>query len=793
MFQRLLLMPVLLGALALFGSAEAAPARWGQWQNALKPSGAPAAPIALARSGQTDYTIVIPTDPTPQEQKAAEELAHWLSEMTGAQFPIVGDNTAVRTHELCIGETNRATQFAKPAQKDKGLGDEGYAIIVDGERLFLLGGRKRGPINAVLALLEEDLGCRWYTKDEFRIPKRPTLVFSPVPRSFVPVLQIRDPFYHDAFNGTFSLYNRTNAPSAAVPEEWGGHVDYALFVHTFNTLVPPGEYYEEHPDYFMLTKDGKRITQQLCLTNPEVIRIATESTLRILREHPDSEIISVSKNDGGQTCQCPHCRAIDEAEGTDCGSLLHFVNAVADAVAVEFPEVKVSTLAYLETVQPPKTIRPRPNVAIQLCTDRATWAYPFTPSRQVEEFSRAMEAWEAIGAPIHIWDYCVNFSHYTAPMPNMHAIADNIRYFVNHGAAGVMEQGAYQSSGSEFQAMRCWVFAKLMWDPSLDVDELMRDFIWGYYGRAGLAIDQYNELLKATGVEHADSLAAPKGGIRYPMDSPFLSRDFLAEADRLFAWAKELAETPEILRRVELAEIPIIYVKLMRGPEFVGPGYGELIGRFETIADREKITHIAEGPVDVPQKIKDWRDKVRVHGRLGQVDRGRLVVWRLPGDWQFRTDPRDEGVRANWASVDHSTADWCPIKVGEGYGWERQGFEGYTGLGWYRITGTVPADVARKHVYLYFEAVDEDAVVFINGRQVFEHTCDSTGLAPEQIWVRPFVFEPGDYAAPGQETTLAVRVLNRMGMGGVYKPVYVVGSDQELDAGLIAELLSGRE
>jgi beta-galactosidase/beta-glucuronidase len=175
------------------------------------------------------------------------------------------------------------------------------------------------------------------------------------------------------------------------------------------------------------------------------------------------------------------------------------------------------------------------------------------------------------------------------------------------------------------------------------------------------------------------------------------------------------------------------------------------------------------------------------------VDRDRLVVWRLPGDWRFRTDPRDEGVRADWASAGHSTADWCPIKVGEGYGWERQGFEGYTGLGWYRITGTVPADVARRHVYLYFEAVDEDAVVFINGRRVFEHTCDSTGLAPEQIWVRPFAFEPGDYAAPGQETTLAVRVLNRMGMGGVYKPVYVVGSDQELDAGLIAELLSGRE
>jgi len=320
----------------------------------------------------------------------------------------------------------------------------------------------------------------------------------------------------------------------------------------------------------------------------------------------------------------------------------------------------------------------------------------------------------------------------------------------------------------------------------------MRDFIWGYYGRAALAVDQYNELLKRTAVEHAESMAAPEGGIRYPMDSPFLSRDFLNEADRLFAWATKLAESPEILRRVELAQLPIVYVKLCRGPEFVGEGYSNLVDWFETVANREKITHIAEGPPDVQHRIQQWRDNVRVQEKLGGINRDKLVFWQVPAEWKFTTDPKDVGLKEKWGCPCYDAAKWADVKVGQGFGWEQQGFDGYTGIGWYRITGVVPPHVARNHVYLYFEAVDEDAQVFVNGKQVCDHTCDSTGLSPEQIWVTPFVCEPGPVAKPGEENTLGVRVLNRMGMGGIYKPVYVVGSDDELDASLIAELIKAQ-
>ena len=786
-------------AIAAMAAAHAA-APWPRtqhWQNSLKPMGAPAHELTLAFRGSTNYTIVIPRQATTMEQKAAEDLAQWLHEMTGAEYPVLDDSCLDPQSEgprparmISIGKTLLTSGARAVTRAD--LGDEGYSIAVRGNNLLLLGGRKRGPINAVYAFLEEDLGLRWYTTKVSRIPRRPTVRVRPVPRTYVPPLTIRDPFYKDAFDGTWSLRNRTNAPSASIPEEWGGHTNYALFVHTYNTLVPPGQYFEENPDLFMQNADGKRIPRQLCHTNPETIRIATESCLRILRDKPDCEVISVSKNDGGGSCVCDACRAIDQAEGTDCGSLLHFVNKVAEGVEKEFPEVTISTLAYLETVKPPKTIRPRKNVAIRLCTDRCMWSRPFTPARDSEVFSQAMEGWSQVHDSIHIWDYCVNFSHYSAPMPNMEAIADNIRYFVAHNATGVMEQGAYQSSGGERELMRCWVFAKLLWDPSLDVNKLMHDFIWGYYAEAAGPIQRYNELLQATARKHAESMANPKGGIRYPMDSEFLSGEFLSRATALFDEAEQLARSNEILRRVELARLPIIYVKLCQGVERVGKGYLNLVERFEDIARREGMTHLREGGPDLDAKIKGWRDSVRVQRELDELRKSKVVIWALPPQWKFAPDPDDVGEREGYGKPGLDDAGWATVRTDTGSGWETQGFADYTGYGWYRQQLTVPTKLAAKHLYLYFGAVDEDAYVFINGQQAAEHSCKSTGLSPDVIWLTPFSLAVRDRLRLGAASSLAVRVYNRLGMGGVYKPVYLIGSDREIDAPIISKLLETR-
>jgi hypothetical protein len=155
--------------------------------------------------------------------------------------------------------------------------------------------------------------------------------------------------------------------------------------------------------------------------------------------------------------------------------------------------------------------------------------------------------------------------------------------------------------------MRSWVFAKLMWDPSLDVFDLMQDFIWGHFGNAAPCIAQYNELLMNQGKKYQNELVQPEDGIRYRMDHPFLSREFLDQAASIYDQAENLAENETILARIQQDRLPIMYVKLVRGPEFVGPMYGPLLEKFEKIARAVNVTHLREGSSDLDEKLDIWR------------------------------------------------------------------------------------------------------------------------------------------------------------------------------------------
>jgi len=73
---------------------------------------------------------------------------------------------------------------------------------------------------------------------------------------------------------------------------------------------------EEHPEYYSLI-GGERRAVQICLTNPEVVRIVAENVKKHLREKPGIDILSVSQQDGfGGACECSECKALDEKEGS---------------------------------------------------------------------------------------------------------------------------------------------------------------------------------------------------------------------------------------------------------------------------------------------------------------------------------------------------------------------------------------------------------------------------------------------------------------------------------------------
>ena len=130
-----------------------------------------------------------------------------------------------------------------------------------------------------------------------KIPSLPTLQLPQLDDTQVPILEYRYHNYTDFVRyPRFAVKNRINGP-VPIKEEFGGHLSYVWFVHTFEPcILNPEEWFDEHPEYFSMV-DGRRIKErtQLCLTNPDVLEIAIEKVKKALRENPESRLISIFK------------------------------------------------------------------------------------------------------------------------------------------------------------------------------------------------------------------------------------------------------------------------------------------------------------------------------------------------------------------------------------------------------------------------------------------------------------------------------------------------------------------
>jgi hypothetical protein len=541
--------------------------------------------FTLFEDGRSDYTIVLGPGASESERWAASELQNWLGKISGVQLPIRESLEPVGENEIVIGYNNRVRALLKEPSEKPADHDESFCYRSLGSTILIWGGSQRGTMYGVMSFLERELGVRFYTPRVNIAPQKDRWAFTHLHHAEQPGLRVRNDFYYEAFDPVWAARNRING-AMTVREQPGGVEGY-WSVHTFYPLMPPAEFFAEHPEYYSLI-DGKRTTEraQLCLTNPDVLRIVTERIIRVMRENPQYLIYSVSQNDWSNPCQCAACQAIVDREGSQSGPILWFVNQVADRVRNEFPNKFIGTLAYSYTRKPPRTLRPRTNVVIRFCSIECCFAHPFTECPENAEFVRDMDGWAAIAPHIYIWDYVVNFSHYVMPYPNFRVLQPNLRFFRDHSAIGVMEQAAYQSRGGEFAELRAYLLARLLWDPEADVEPVIDDFMYGYYGRAGQHVRAYFDLLHAqlTPDTHIHLGLAP--------DDRLFTDAFVRDAEGIFDQAERVADNEEIRRRVEMARLPVMYLKCRRDP--VLARHDGTYARFCEIVEREGITHYAE-------------------------------------------------------------------------------------------------------------------------------------------------------------------------------------------------------
>jgi hypothetical protein len=291
----------------------------------------------LCESGKTNYRIIIAKDYDPAVKYAAEELSMFLYRAAKTAFAIGFDDSEKAGCEIVLGQTSREPDgFISRS----GLKNDGFAIKTNNGDVFISGKTGRGTLYGAYAFLEAYAGIKFVSYDCTYVPSLDKIeIPEKIDDTQIPPFEYRDIYYREIIgNPDFSARRKCNGFHGNLAEKHGGKFVYAGFVHTFDSIVPPDKYFETHPEYFSFV-NGQRISKhsQLCLTNPEVLEIAKKYVADILQKNPKVNIVSVSQNDCYNPCECGNCKKIDEEEGSHAGTLLRFVNAVADSIKDAHP------------------------------------------------------------------------------------------------------------------------------------------------------------------------------------------------------------------------------------------------------------------------------------------------------------------------------------------------------------------------------------------------------------------------------------------------------------------------
>ena len=543
-------------------------------------------------------------------QRAAGLLNKFVFRISGTELPVSAQARAAGK-----GQTVRLLTDAKD------LPAGGFRIDCTPRTLTIQSGSDRGVVYGVATLLEQYFGVNYWAAFTWSCPSLQTLALPAIHTVDHPAFSFRQTQSYGAQDADYTDWYRLNTHE----EVFAGD----LWVHTFNRLLPASRYGKAHPEWYSFLNGQRRPGDhsQWCLTNPEVFEAACRQIDSIFKANPQCTMMSVSQNDGNNTyCQCPQCRQVDSIEGSPSGNLIRFVNKLAR----RFPDKQFSTLAYLYSMQPPKHVRPLPNVNIMLCDIDCKREVPLTDNASGKDFVRAIEGWSRISDNIFVWDYGINFDNMVAPFPNFHILQPNLQLFKRNHARMVFEQVNGQL-GTDFSELRAYMIGKLMWNPNADTDSLMQVFLKGYYGKAAPELYQYLKL------QQGALLAS-----RVPLwiyDSPIshkngMLNDACVKAyNQLFDRAEQLvANDTARLRRVQIARLPLQYSQLEIARTKTGLGadsIGDLLQTFQSRADRYGVRLLNERNNLVDDYCALYRQRYMPRPNTNKAA-GATVAWNNP-------------------------------------------------------------------------------------------------------------------------------------------------------------------
>lgn len=458
--------------------------------------------IKLGKRNIEEYVVEVKKQ-TECTLYAASELVKYVFRATGKSLQTVfsaGESPAI---SIDCGE-----EF-----------DDGFSIRFEGENLLLKGLNERSALYAVYELLEK-FGWRFFSDEaayrmlevgkymfpcEAFLSKTDVEISKSYETEQKAAIAYRDGWSFALKNSNFCAKMRLNAgtwETRNMSAQFGGSREFAHDAgHTFIDLLPIVKFGNTHPEFFAEI-DGKRAsvgdiewqrgltnwkTPQFCLTNFDSVPYVVETLKEWMQKEPWSEYVSVSQNDNLLFCQCEKCKKSYDKYGK-FGTLIHYVNKVAEEMEKDYPTLKIQTYSYWGTDDVTDCVKAHKNVVVQWCPVTVCRNHALDDpncalnKKQYEKLCTLSKVTDNI----FIFDYRACMKYAMLTFTDLFTLRQTMRAYAENHVTGLYSEVCLSTLNQPtFEELRAYLFGKLTWNPYMSDEEYERhidEFLEGFYG-----------------------------------------------------------------------------------------------------------------------------------------------------------------------------------------------------------------------------------------------------------------------------------------------------------------------
>ncbi len=527
--------------------------------------------VTLLENGEVKVTVVYSEGASESLIAAADFMAATIDRMSGSS----GVRTAVKKG----GESGFSIYVGRAANSAlidlSDVNDDGYRLEIKPEGIYIVGKTDDAARNGIYDFLETHLECMYVSPENTYVPIFPTVKLALEEKTVNPTITWRKVYQYESVQNGW--YERLKMNGTIVKEgensielynEWG------TWCHSSFEFVPPEEYFDEHPEYYakFLGKRryqfnvlGRTFPTHLCYTNEEVYQIAEAELVKRIEANPEVKFWDFSIMDTYfATCRCKECKKFNKEAGSEMGTLLAFLNRLADAIKDDYPDVYLSTLAYQRVKNPPKNMKCAPNLCINVCAFPGTQSYPYSTEGGIKasrEFAERVVEWGKICDNILVWDYMVNFTHLKLPFPNFEFQKENLEFYLENNIRFVFHQGSREPM-DENAEMRTYLLSRQLWDKDVDLLALAKKYVAVVYGDAAGLVEEYMDTANAAMIESGADLSLYDSPKKHKNGylAPKLTDKYLELTEKML----EVAENSDTVnvKAVEMLRVNALYAKM---------------------------------------------------------------------------------------------------------------------------------------------------------------------------------------------------------------------------------------